>query len=122
MVMEMQSEVGAGDGQPPQQVIHCTLCDRDKLLDDFYPSGRGAKSGQCKGCVKKRTQDRVAERVAKGLPSRRKSRKIPKPKPPSFDPAQLMQAMAGPDPRFELAAKLLEMQQKTIELLLRERR
>ncbi len=96
--------------------IHCTLCDQDKPLDNFYPSGQDSETGQCKACVKKRQQDREDQLVAEGKPKRpRKAKK----RPLTVNPEQLLESLSGSkaNPRLELAAKILEMQQRTIELL-----
>ncbi len=90
------------------QSIHCTVCDQNKPLDEFYPSGRGSETGQCKGCIKKRQRPRP------------RKRKLPL----TVNPEKLMEALSGgeADPRLELAAKVLAMQQRTIELLVARRK
>ncbi len=87
-------------------VIHCTVCDQNKPIDDFYPSGRASKTGQCKSCIKKRA-------------------KTPKPSsPPSVSAESLMKTLAGggaADPLLEAVLQIVAMQQKTVELLLERR-
>lgn len=101
----------------PLDTIHCTICGEDKGLEDYYPSGRGASTGQCKKCIADRQQDRSTERGEAGLPSRPKKSRA-KPKPLAISPEKLMEALNHTaDPRLELAFKVLEMQQRTIELL-----
>ncbi len=99
--------------------IHCTLCDQDKPLDEFYPSGRGSETGQCKECVKGKTREREAKNVAEGQPKRSETKKK---KPLTVSPEKLMEALSGGggekvNLRLALAERVLEMQQRTIELL-----
>ena len=108
-------------------VIHCTVCDQNKPIDDFYPSGRASKTGQCKSCIKKRMQDRETERVKAGLPRRKSKKKAKNPRPsspPSVSAESLMATLAGggaADPLLEAVLQIVAMQQKTVELLLERR-
>lgn len=109
-------------------IIRCTLCNQTKPIADFYPSGRGSKTGQCKSCVKKKAQDRKAKRIKAGLPRKgpKKKTKNPRPSsPPSVSAESLMKALAGGgavDPSLEAAMQIVAMQQKTVELLLGRRK